>query len=129
MTKTILFVDAEMSEWESRRQQFEQQLAIGTCKWLYASDGQSALQVIEANPAVQVVLTEINLPLMDGFDLLGELQEQAQNYKVIILCADRNIDLIRRAMNLGAYDFLTKPIDFDDLRATISRAYKDIEAL
>ena len=129
MTNNILLVDQELSLTNGDHQHFEQQLGLEDCQWFYASDGIEALEMIKADASIEVIITDIHLPEVDGFSLIEQLQTQAISYKIIILSNDRNISHIRKAMNLGAYDFLSKPIDFEDLQATLKRALSEVKAI
>ena len=86
---------------------------------MFARDGLEALQSLEEHPHVDLVVADINMPRMDGLSLLAKLQESEDKKSTIIVSAYGDMSNIRTAMNRGAFDFLTKPIDFADLEATI----------
>ena len=93
-----------------------------------AGDGQEALEVLKAQH-VDLVLTDINMPRMDGLSLLAKLQEHKEKLSTIIVSAYGDMANIRTAMNRGAFDFLTKPIDFLDFETTIAKTIRHVEAL
>ena len=86
-------------------------------------------QSIEQNPHVDMVVTDINMPRMDGLSLLAKLQEAEDKKSTIIVSAYGDMSNIRTAMNRGAFDFLTKPIDFGDLETTIEKTVRHVEML
>jgi adenylate cyclase len=131
MTATILFVDDEPDLEALVLQKFRRQIREGVVKVIFAHDGLEALQTIEQNPAIDMVVSDINMPRMDGLSLLAKLQEcedQARKSTVIV-SAYGDMSNIRVAMNRGAFDFLTKPIDFGDLEATIDKTVRHVEML
>jgi len=129
MTTTILFVDDETDLEPLIRQKFRRQIAGGGLAVLFAHDGTEALSVLQANKAVDMVVSDINMPGMDGLSLLQKLQESEEQLSTVIVSAYGDMPNIRTAMNRGAFDFLTKPIDFADLEATIGKTVKHIEVL
>ena len=110
-------------------QKFRRQIREGTVSFVFAHDGLEALQKIDANPDVDMVVSDINMPRMDGLSLLAKLQEADDKKSTIIVSAYGDMSNIRTAMNRGAFDFLTKPIDFGDLEATIDKTIRHIEIL
>ena len=129
MTSSILVVDDEPDFEVLVRQMFRKQIAEGEIRFLFARDGIEALQSIESNPDVDMVVSDINMPRMDGLSLLQKLQEMQDRKSTIIVSAYGDMDNIRVAMNRGAFDFLTKPIDFDDFQRTISKTLRHVEDL
>ena len=103
--------------------------ATGAVSFLFARDGVEALAVLKANRDVDMVVTDINMPRMDGLSLLEKLQESEEKLSTIIVSAYGDMANIRTAMNRGAFDFLTKPIDFLDLETTIAKTIRHIEVL
>jgi class 3 adenylate cyclase len=97
--------------------------------FLFARDGLEALQSIEARPDVDLVVSDINMPRMDGLSLLAKLQEADDKKSTIIVSAYGDMSNIRTAMNRGAFDFLTKPIDFGDLELTINKTIRHVEMM
>ncbi len=129
MTATILVVDDEPDLEALVLQKFRRQIREGAVAFVFARDGLEALQQIEANPGVDLVVSDINMPRMDGLSLLAKLQEAEDKKSTIIVSAYGDMSNIRTAMNRGAFDFLTKPIDFLDLEATIAKTVRHVELL
>ena len=129
MTARILVVDDEPDLETLIQQKFRHQINGGAVSFLFAHDGVEALTVLEANRNVDLVVTDINMPRMDGLSLLQKLQESEDKLSTIIVSAYGDIANIRTAMNRGAFDFLTKPIDFVDLETTIAKTIRHVEAL
>src|SRR5260370_16880390 len=118
MTATILVVDDEPDREALVLQKFRRQIRDGAVTFMFAHDGIEALQSIEQHPQVDMVVSDINMPRMDGLSLLQKLQEAEEKKSTIIVSAYGDMSNIRTAMNRGAFDFLTKPIDFVDLETT-----------
>src|SRR6201982_1084978 len=129
MTATILVVDDEPDLEALVLQKFRRQIRDGAVAFLFAHDGIEALQSIEDNPGVDLVVSDINMPRMDGLSLLQKLQEAENKMCTIIVSAYGDMSNIRTAMNRGAFDFLTKPIDFGDLETTIGKTLRHVERL
>ncbi|WP_298245265.1 adenylate/guanylate cyclase domain-containing protein [uncultured Bradyrhizobium sp.] len=129
MTATILFVDDEPDLEALVLQKFRRQIREGQLALVFARDGLEALESLEQNPHVDMVVSDINMPRMDGLSLLAKLQETEDKKSTIIVSAYGDMSNIRTAMNRGAFDFLTKPIDFADLEATIGKTIRHIEML
>jgi len=129
MTARILVVDDEPDLETLIQQKFRHQIRDGVVSFLFARDGVDALTVLEANRDVDLVVTDINMPRMDGLSLLQKLQESDEKLSTIIVSAYGDIANIRIAMNRGAFDFLTKPIDFLDLETTIAKTIRHVEVL
>ena len=129
MTATILVVDDEPDLEALILQKFRRQVREGLVSFMFARDGLEALQSLEAHPQVDLVVSDINMPRMDGLSLLARLQESEDKKSTIVVSAYGDMSNIRTAMNRGAFDFLTKPIDFADLEATIDKTLRHIEVL
>ena len=129
MTATILVVDDEPDLEALVLQKFRKQIRDGIVSFIFAHDGLEALQSIEQHPAVDMVLSDINMPRMDGLSLLQKLQEAEDKKSTIIVSAYGDMSNIRTAMNRGAFDFLTKPIDFGDLELTIDKTIRHVEMM
>src|SRR5215469_1119313 len=129
MTATILFVDDESDLEALVLQKFRRQIRDGAVSVIFAHDGLEALESLEQNPHVDMVVSDINMPGMDGLSLLARLQEAEDKKSTIIVSAYGDMSNIRIAMNRGAFDFLTKPIDFSDLEATIDKTLGHVEML
>src|ERR1700739_211684 len=129
MTATILVVDDEPDLEALVLQKFRRQIRDGAVQFMFAHDGIEALQSIEDHPHVDMVVSDINMPRMDGLSLLQKLQEAEGKKSTIIVSAHGDMSNIRTAMNRGAFDFLTKPIDFGDLEMTIDKTIRHVEAM
>jgi adenylate cyclase len=129
MTPTILFVDDEPDLEALLLQKFRRQLREGLINFVFARDGIEALESLAQNPQVDLVVSDINMPRMDGLSLLQKLQEAEDKKSTIIVSAYGDMSNIRTAMNRGAFDFLTKPIDFADLETTIQKTVRHVEML
>jgi class 3 adenylate cyclase len=129
MTATILVVDDEPDLEALVLQKFRRQIRDGLVSFMFARDGIEALQSIEQHPHVDMVVSDINMPRMDGLSLLQKLQEAEDKKSTIIVSAYGDMSNIRTAMNRGAFDFLTKPIDFGDLELTIDKTIRHVETM
>jgi signal transduction histidine kinase len=129
MTAQILVVDDEPDLEELIQQKFRHQIRAGNVAFLFAHDGVEALAVLEAHHDVDLVVTDINMPRMDGLALLQKLQETEGNLSTIIVSAYGDMANIRTAMNRGAFDFLIKPIDFLDFETTIAKTIRHADVL
>ncbi len=121
MTK-ILVVDDEPDVETLVRQGFRKELRDGIYDIVFASDGREALDLINADSDISVVLSDINMPRMDGLTLLASAHDLDRSLVIVMVTAYGDMGNIRQAMNGGAFDFLTKPIDFSDFRVTLNNA-------
>ncbi|MCB9283443.1 MAG: response regulator [Lewinellaceae bacterium] len=121
MPARILVVDDEPQFERLILQRFRKQVREGLFDFLFAADGVEALEIIGTDPAIDMVLTDINMPRMDGLTLLEQMKEVRPLLKAVIVSAYGDMPNIRKAMNLGAFDFVTKPIEFSDLEITIQK--------
>lgn len=97
-------------------------------EFYFAANGAEALRIIRENGGIDLILTDINMPVMDGLTFLSKLNEHHNRLlRAIIVSAYGDMRNIRTAMNRGAYDFITKPIDLQDLEITIEKSLKEIE--
>ena len=129
MTAHILVVDDEPDVEALVLQKFRHKIRDGAVRFLFARDGVEALTALKANGDIDLVVTDINMPRMDGLSLLQKLQEGDEKVSTIIVSAYGDMANIRTAMNRGAFDFVTKPIDFLDLETTIAKTLRHIEFL
>jgi adenylate cyclase len=129
MTAQILVVDDEPDLEALILQKFRHQIRDGSVAFLFARDGVDALTVLKGNGAIDMVVTDINMPRMDGLSLLQKLQDGEEKVSTIVVSAYGDMSNIRTAMNRGAFDFLTKPIDFPDLEATLAKTIRHIQIL
>jgi signal transduction histidine kinase len=126
---TILVVDDEPDLEALILQRFRRQIREGSVAFLFARDGVEALEVVARHPGIGLALADINMPRMDGLTLLGRLQEVEDPLATVIVSAYGDMANIRAAMNRGAFDFLTKPIDFADLEMTVAKTLRHVAAL
>ncbi|MBL4906662.1 MAG: response regulator [Sneathiella sp.] len=117
----ILVVDDEPDVEALITQRFRHAIRKGELEFIFAHDGIEALEMLENDNDVEMVLSDINMPRMDGLTLLAKLNELHHELKTIIISAYGDMENIRTAMNCGAFDFVTKPIAFADLEATIQK--------
>ena len=125
----ILVVDDEPDLEALITQKFRRAIRDGSISFLFAHDGNEALDLLAAHRDVDMVVSDINMPRMDGLTLLARLQESDEKPSTIIVSAYGDMANIRTAMNRGAFDFLTKPIDFADLETTIERTLRHVVTL
>ncbi|MCG3121426.1 MAG: Regulator of RpoS [bacterium] len=121
MPTQILVVDDEPDLQLMISQKFRKQVREQVLHFEYAISGVEALQKLQSHGEVDVVLTDINMPEMDGLTLLAKINEQYPLVKSVIVSAYGDMSNIRTALNRGAYDFVTKPIDFDNLEITLNK--------
>src|SRR5262245_58548237 len=125
----VLIVDDE-PDWELLiRQRLRRKIADGEYEFVFARHGEEALQCLKNDPAIDVIMSDINMPVMDGLTLLSRLGEIDRLTKAVVVSAYSDMENIRTAMNRGAYDFLTKPIDFQDFEVTLSKTIRELENL
>jgi len=129
MPSKILVVDDEPDLELLIRQRFRKRIRSETLAFSFAHDGVEALEVLAADDDIDVVLTDINMPRMDGLTLLDRIGQLDRLLKVVIVSAYGDLSNIRTAMNRGAFDFITKPIDFVDLETTVEKTIREVEAL
>jgi sigma-B regulation protein RsbU (phosphoserine phosphatase) len=125
----ILVVDDEPQLERLIRQRFRRRIREEKYDFVFAADGVHALEKIEEDPGIEIVLSDINMPRMDGLTLVTKLNEIDVLIKTVMVSAYSDMSNIRTAMNRGAFDFVTKPIDFVDLETTIDKTIKEIEYL
>ena len=123
MTVSILVVDDEPDVAELFRQRFRRETRQGTYVLHYAASGMEALDRLSETiePTLIVVLSDINMPGMDGLTLLGEIKQRFPDLPVMMVTAYGDDDRRRRAAEHGASEFITKPVDFDQLKAQLHR--------
>jgi len=129
-TSKILVVDDEPDLQMLMLQKFRNKVKMREYEFLFAEDGVEALEIIRQNPELSLVLCDINMPRMDGLTLLHELLElKRDDLKTVMVSAYGDMENIRTAMNRGAYDFVTKPIDFKDMEITIEKTLREIDRI
>jgi len=122
----ILVVDDEPDLEPLILQRMRRQIRAKEYEFVFAGNGVEALEKLNADPTIDMVLSDINMPKMDGLTLLQQLPGVDPNLRAVIISAYGDMDNIRTAMNRGAFDFVTKPIDFDDLKITVSRTLEHL---
>lgn len=120
MAVKILIVDDEPDVFSLITQQFENNIAGFEVNFIPAGNGKEAIEKLEQNPDVEVVMTDINMPIMDGLELLSIMNKRWPLIRVVVISAYGDMKNIRKAMNQGAYDFVIKPVDFQDLELTVA---------
>ncbi len=129
MPVRVLLVDDEPDLELLVRQKFRKQIREGALEFAFAGDGVEALETLDADPAVEIVLTDLNMPRMDGLALLDRIGALDRLLKVVVVSAYGDMSNIRAAMNRGAFDFINKPIDFADLEVTLAKTHRELDAL
>ncbi len=125
----ILVVDDEADLEVLIKQKFRQKIREGEYEFVFAMNGYKALEQLVAHKDVDLVLSDINMPEMDGLTLLSRLNESHALLKSIVVSAYGDMDNIRTAMNLGAFDFITKPVNFKDLELTIDKTLRHVNQI
>ena len=124
----ILVVDDEPDLQELIKQKFRNKIKSNEYEFHFAENGAEAIEKITSDGTINLILTDINMPVMDGLTLLSKINELNNKLlKSVIVSAYGDMENIRTAMNRGAYDFITKPIDLKDLEITIEKSLKEIE--
>jgi adenylate cyclase len=129
MPAKILFVDDEPDQVKLMQRMFRRKIRNGEISLLFAGDGEEALAVLKDEPDIDIVVSDINMPRMDGLTLLEQLGQLDSPMKAIIVSAYGDMKNIRIAMNKGAFDFVTKPVEFEDLETTIHKSLAALEEL
>ncbi len=125
----ILVVDDETDLEVLIKQKFRKQIRQNEYEFVFAINGKDALEKLLSDPDMDLVLSDINMPEMDGLTLLTKLSELNPLLKSVIVSAYGDMQNIRTAMNRGAFDFITKPIDFEDLTITVEKTLKHAKQL
>lgn len=122
----VLLVDDEPDAEDLFRQRFRRKIRQGEVEFFYAPNGLAALEQLKTTPDIDVVITDINMPEMDGLTLLRKVKEQNLPARIIVMSAYGDMGNIRAAMNSGAFDFITKPVDFHDLELTLAKTLEEV---
>lgn len=122
MTIRILVVDDEKLISSLFKMYFRADIKAQKYEFVFAYNGIEALQKLQEDKELDLMLTDINMPEMDGLTLLAKLQEYNLTIRTVVISAYSDVENMKKAINLGAFDFLNKPIDFDELEKTISKA-------
>ncbi len=125
----ILVADDETDLEVLIKQKFRRQIRDSKYNFVFALDGNEALTKLKDNPDVEIVLSDINMPGMDGLSLLGRLNEVSPLIKTVMVSAYGDMENIRSAMNKGAFDFVCKPVNFEDLELTIDKTLRHVQQI
>ncbi|MES1213915.1 MAG: adenylate/guanylate cyclase domain-containing protein [Bacteroidota bacterium] len=125
----ILVADDEVDLEMLIKQKFRQKIREHKYEFVFAINGNDALEKLKLHPDIDIVLSDINMPEMDGLTLLTKLNEVSPLIKAVIVSAYGDMDNIRTAMNRGAFDFLFKPVNFDDLDITVEKTIRHVTEL
>jgi class 3 adenylate cyclase/FixJ family two-component response regulator len=128
MTK-ILVADDEADLETLIRQKFRRQIREQQYDFVFAINGKDALEKMQQHPDIAIVLSDINMPEMDGLTLLTKLNESTPLTKTVMVSAYGDMDNIRIAMNRGAFDFVTKPVNFEDLELTMEKTIRYVKQM
>ena len=123
----ILMVDDETDLEHLVRQRMRREIRKKKYEFIFAHDGLQALEQLEEHEDIDLVLSDINMPRMDGITLLEKIPDVNTDLRTVVISAYGDMKNIRAAMNRGAFDFVTKPIDFQDLKVTIERGLEQLE--
>ena len=126
-TYKILVVDDEPDVEPLIKQRMRRDIRRSKYEFVFAQNGIEAIEVLNRDDDIDMVISDINMPQMDGLTLLGQITEINPDIRSIIVSAYGDMKNIRTAMNRGAFDFVTKPLDFGDLRTTIERTLRHLE--
>jgi len=129
MPTKILIVDDEPDLQLMITQKFRKQVRENEMQFVFSTGGVDALKKLQEEGDVDVVLTDINMPEMDGLTLIAKLNERYPLLKAVIVSAYGDMANIRTALNLGAFDFVTKPIDFHDLEITLYKSIREASSM
>ena len=124
----ILMVDDKPDLEPLVLQRMRRKIESGEYNFVLAHNGVEALDVLKEHQDIDIVISDINMPQMDGLTLLEQIPRVDPSVRAIILSAYGDMKNIRTAMRMGAFDFITKPIDFEELEETISRTLVHLEA-
>ena len=122
----ILVVDDEPDLEPLMLQRMRRNIRAGRYKFVFAHNGVEALEKLHEDEDIDMVLSDINMPQMDGLTLLEQIPKVDPNIRSVIISAYGDMKNIRTAMNRGAFDFVTKPVDFEDLQVTIDRTLRNM---
>jgi class 3 adenylate cyclase/FixJ family two-component response regulator len=128
MTK-ILVADDETDLEALIRQKFRQKIREQKYEFVFAINGNDALEKLQQHPDIDIILSDINMPEMDGLTLLTKLNDIAPMSKTVMVSAYGDMENIRVAMNRGAFDFVTKPVNFEDLELTVEKTIRYVNQM
>ncbi|MBA2561642.1 MAG: response regulator [Chitinophagaceae bacterium] len=125
----ILVADDEIDLEMLIKQKFRRQIREHKYEFFYALNGNDALEKLKQFPDIDIVLSDINMPELDGLSLLNKLNELSPLIKTVMVSAYGDMENIRTAMNRGAFDFICKPVNFEDLELTIEKTIQHVNQL
>jgi adenylate cyclase len=125
----ILVVDDEADLEVLVKQKFRRKIRENEYEFIFAQNGEEALERIKEHPDLDIILSDINMPVMDGLTLLTHLPDANPTLKAVVVSAYGDMQNIRTAMNRGAFDFIMKPVDFDDLDVTMQKTITYVRQL
>lgn len=129
MKTKVLIVDDEIDMQDLILIKFRQAVLEEEFDFMFALNGEEALAILKKDPEINIIMTDINMPVMDGLTLLSHLPKLNRTYKAVVVSAYGNISNIRQAMNQGASDFIMKPIDFADFETTLRKMIREYDEL
>ncbi len=124
----ILLVDDEADLKGLMQLKLRQKVKAGEYKLIFASNGEEALNIVSEHNDLDIIVLDINMPVMDGITFLSKIQFGEVEFDVIMLTAYGDNYYIRKAMNYGAYDYLSKPLDFQDFQTTLDRTIQRVKS-
>jgi len=125
----ILVVDDEPDLELLVKQKFRRKIRENIYEFVFARNGEEALEKVKEHPDLDIILSDINMPVMDGLTLLSRLPEANPMLKAVVVSAYGDMQNIRTAMNRGAFDFVVKPVDFEDLDLTMEKTIQHVRQL
>jgi len=125
----ILVVDDEADLELLVKQKFRRKIRENIYEFVFAANGEEALLKVKEHPDLDIILSDINMPVMDGLTLLSRLPEANPMLKAVVVSAYSDMQNIRTAMNRGAFDFVCKPVDFEDLDLTMEKTILHVKQL
>lgn len=129
MSTKILVVDDEVDLEVLIKQKFRRQIRNKDFEFVFAMNGVEALTKLKLHEDIDIVLSDINMPEMDGLTLLSKIPDISPLVKTVIISAYGDMENIRSAMNKGAYDFICKPVNFEDLETTILKTIRQVSQI
>lgn len=125
----ILVVDDEADLELLIKQKFRRKIRENAYKFVFAQNGVEAIKKLQEHPDLDIILSDINMPEMDGLTLLTKLPEVNPIIKAVIVSAYGDMENIRTAMNRGAFDFVCKPVNFEDLELTMEKTLQHVNQI
>jgi YesN/AraC family two-component response regulator len=125
----ILVVDDEEDVQKLILRHFRQEIRNQEFEFCFASNGEEALSVLQSQPDISIIVTDINMPKMDGLTLLTQINALRSERQAIVVSAYDDLKNIRTAMNNGAFDFVVKPLDLQDFTLTLKKTISYIKAV